>query len=365
MKVLYITSNGGIHDYRFLSKLINDYEVLLVHYQANELIDEIKQLHPLKIISRKSLLKSFPLFSETRFLKKIYNEFKPDIIHSGYVWQTGILVTSLGLHPHLSMVWGSDVLTEPDKNITLRYFVKKVMKQSDHIQCDAEFVKKKIINDYHIPEDKITVFPWGVDHSIFKILDKKECRKKLELKENDFVVIFNRQLEEIYGIKYLLEALKIFCKGKENVKILFTTDGSLKNYVYDFVSDNNLENQIKLIGWVKNTDVPLYLNAADVFISSSLSDGASLSLLEAMSCNLGLIVTNVPAIKEWVTVRNGIIVEKANSKSLSDAFELYYKTPELIKEHSSMSLNISKERADWDLNYEKLKSIYSKIALKN
>ena len=81
--------------------------------------------------------------SEVPHLKKIYNDFKPDIVHTGYVWQVGILASMLNLHPHLSMPWGSDILVEPDKYFFLKAFVKKVMIQCYHVQCDAEFVKQK------------------------------------------------------------------------------------------------------------------------------------------------------------------------------------------------------------------------------
>src|SRR5689334_8284735 len=119
MKVLYVSSNGGIHDYRFLKKLTGDYEVLFLHYAANEIIDEIDKLGRLQIISKKPAFKSMPLLSEGRHFKKVLKEFQPDIVHTGYVWQVGILAANSGVRPHLSMPWGSDILLEPDKSFIL------------------------------------------------------------------------------------------------------------------------------------------------------------------------------------------------------------------------------------------------------
>lgn len=361
LKVLYVTSKGGIHDYRFLKKLIEDYKVLLLHYEADSLIDEIKSLKKLEIISKKPFLKSFPLLSEYNHFKKICREFKPDIVHTGYIWQVGILAAFLNFHPHLSMPWGSDIMIEPGKSFLIRFLTRKVLNQCDHIQCDAYFVKQKIAADFKIPEDKITVFPWGIDLKIFRKLGKKECRDKLKIDKDKFIVIFSRHLEPVYGINYLLNGFKKFINSKDNVILLIIADGKLRNETEKFISSNGLTDKIRLIGRIPNDLLPVYLNASDVYVSPSLSDGTSLSLLEAMACGLGLVVTELPAIKEWVSDKNGISVPVQNSDAISAALQRYYEDSRLIKEHGQRSISLAGERADWDKNYLKLREIYSKL----
>ncbi len=360
IKILYLSSNGGIHDYRFLKKLVEDYEVLFLHYAAGHIIDEIDKLPHLQIISKKPAFKSFPLASELFHFKKVLKEFRPDIVHSGYAWQVGILPAMRSFHPHLSMPWGSDILIEPDSSFILRKLVKKVMRHSDHIQCDAEFVKQKIISDYKIQGSKITVFPWGIDLSLFKKGDKAAARKKLNISQDKFVVIFNRHLEPVYGVNDLLEGFKLFSEGKNDTLLLMLSEGSQKVSTVKFIADNKLEDKIHLIGRVVNKELPVLLNSSDVFISTSLSDGSSLSLLEAMACGLGIVVTDVPAIKEWVNT-NGFVVPRKTPKEIAEALEQYYNNRELLKTHGNMSMDIAKEKADWDKNYQKLKDIYNKL----
>lgn len=359
MKVLYLTSNGGIHDYRFLKKLVEDYEVLLLHYASADLMKEIIDLKNLKIISKSPFIKSFPLLSNYFHFKKCVLDFNPDIIHSGYVWQVGILASLMNFHPHLSMPWGSDILLEPQKNYLIKKLVNKTLQQCDHIQCDAEFVKKKMRNDYEIPEDKVTVFPWGIDLDLFKYLNKTECRKKLKIDENAFVVIFNRALEKLYGVEYLLKGFERFAKDKNNVNLVIISDGSMKNEVSEFIKSNALEDKITLMNRVANNELPLYLNSADIYVSTSLSDGTSLSLLEALASGTGIIVTDLPAIREWINDENGIIIRTEDSASISNALEKYYNNRELINRHAEVNLLIAKERCDWNKNYLKLKEIYN------
>jgi glycosyltransferase involved in cell wall biosynthesis len=293
--------------------------------------------------------------------KKTVREFKPDLVHTGYIWQVGILAALLDFHPHLSMAWGSDILIEPDRSRIIRKLVKKVLNQSDHVQCDAEFVKQKIINDFGLPSSKITVFPWGIDLSLFTKADKKAAREKLHIDPKKFVVIYNRHLEPVYGVNYLLEAYKMFSEGKDDVMLLVLSDGSLKNDVLKYITENNLDIKVTTIGRVINSELPDFLNAADVYVSPALSDGTSLSLLEAMACGTGLVVTDVPAIKEWVSDENGIVVKKENPEEIAKALEKYYENRDLINKHGEINVKIAKERADWDKNYLKLKEIYSKL----
>jgi glycosyltransferase involved in cell wall biosynthesis len=361
VKILYVTAKGGIHDYRFLKKLMNDYEVLLLHYAADDMIDEIHRLPGVRIISKKPLIKSFPLLTEYRHFKKVYNDFKPDIVHTGYVWQVGILAAMHNVKHHLSMVWGSDILTEPDRSSFKKMLVRKVMQQANHIQCDAEVVKQKIIGDYNTKAEKITVFPWGIDLGIFKPMNRKECRTQLSLPEDRFVIVFNRYLEQVYGIDYLLEGYRMFCMNKEDVLLLLITSGNLRTNVIRFITNHRLEDKVKLISMVPNSELPVFLNASDVYISTSLSDGTSLSLLEAMACGLGLVVTDVPAIKEWVSDKNGILISRRHSGDVCTALETYYNNRSLIEQHGKISISEAGSRADWDKNYLKLREIYKKI----
>lgn len=361
MKVLYVSSNGGIHDYRFLKKLVNDYEVLFLHYAAGEIIDEIDKLEHLQIISKKPAFRSMPLISERGHFKKVVDDFKPDIIHSGYVWQVGILAANSGFHPHLAMPWGSDILTEPDKSIFRRMLVKRVMKTCDHVQCDAEFVKKKIIDDYGLRDEAITVFPWGIDLEQFKRSNKIAARDTLKLEQGKFLIIFNRYFEPVYGVENLLEAYRLFAEGKDDVMMIMLSEGSGKVDALKYITLHGLDEKIQVIGRVPNSELPLFLNAADVYVSPSLSDGTSLSLLEAMACGLGLIVTDVPAIKEWVNDENGLMVKRGNTEELRAALEKYYSNRELAAAHGSRNTAIAKERADWDKNYLRLKEIYGKL----
>jgi glycosyltransferase involved in cell wall biosynthesis len=314
----------------------------------------------LKIISKKPLVRSFPYLSERNHFRKIYEDFKPDITHTGYVWQVGILAAINNVHPHLSMPWASDILIEPDKSMIRKRIVRKVMNQADHIHCDSAFVKQKIINDYNLPEHKITVFPIGIDLKLFHPMNKQLCRQQLHL-DDKFLVLFNRSLEPIYGIEYLLKGFKDFVKDKSDVLLMMFSAGSLLGKVKRFIKNNSLEKKIRIFRRIPYYELPLYLNASDVYISTSLSDGSSFSLLEAMACNINIIISDVPSILEWISEENGLVIKRKDAQAVTRALNTLYNNREVMKESGQKNLFLVRERADWDKNYLKLKEIYQKL----
>lgn len=90
-----------------------------------------------------------------------------------------------------------------------------------------------------------------------------------------------------------------------------------------------------------------YLNAADVYVSSYLSDGTSICLLEAMACNLLVVVTDVPAILVWVTDGfNCYVVSRGGSEALANRIIQALRNESIRKAFSEKNLQIAHECAD-------------------
>jgi glycosyltransferase involved in cell wall biosynthesis len=292
--------------------------------------------------------------------KKLLSMIKPDIVHAGWVPTCGFTTALSNFHPFLLMPWGSDILLTPKR----RWFYKKItqftIKRADMITCDAETVKKEIVQLADYPQEKIVVFPWGIDLSLFKpdISLRVNLRKRLGI-EGKKVIIMNRSFKPVYGIEYFLKALPMVWEKVPDVYVLLIGSGPLENELRKIVKKLNLEPIVKFMGEVSNEEMPAYLNASDLFVSSSLSDGTSLSLLEAMACGLPVVVTDVPAIVEWVADgENGLVVPRKSVEELAEAIIHLLKNEDIAIEMGKKNLEIAKERADWNKNFRKLEEIY-------
>jgi len=371
MKICYVSNNFEIHDKRFLVKFVeNNYDVHAVSFRKNGIDDNFK-VNGVKYYEfckvRKSYQKRFhglnPFWyiATVKYLKKIVKEINPDILHGGYASISGFICALSGFHPFLLMPWGSDILFDPKRNPVINKMVSFSIKHSDMITCDAETVKKRIVENYGHNSNKIIVFPWGIDLNVFNPDNNNIPENLLEWREN-FIVICTRQHKEVYGIDYLIESIPFVVKENRNVRFLFIGDGPLTNTYINQVKRLNVENYTKFIGRVKNENLPLYLNNSHIYVSPSLSDGSSLCLMEALACGLPVVVTNIEANHEWVKENiNGILVAPKNTEDLVNAIVKLSKDKGLCSSIIKRNLQIAKDRANWNINFSKLEKIYQQL----
>jgi len=294
------------------------------------------------------------------FLNRIIKKFKPDILHGGYVPTAGSLCALTNFHPFLLMPWGSDILIFPDKSFIHRFLIKYIIRKADAVVCDAAIVKNKMLEIYpNQKENRISIFPWGINLDHFKPHQNSNIREQLSF-QNCFVIICTRNHKPIYGIEVLLEAFKDLVKTNDNIRLLILGSGSLTNRYVEYTKKNGLTNYVEFVGRIPNSDLPLYLNSSDIYVSSSFSDGTSVSLLEAMACKLPVIVSDIPSNREWVdNGLNGFIFEKGSSKDLADKILQLVNNSELSNKQATENYKIASAKADWNKNFMKLEKVYN------
>lgn len=367
MKICYLSHFLLEHDYRFVSKLVErGYETSLVAYTDKDISEDIAALKGLRIVHRRPKyfhkLQKFLYATKVFDFRQILREIKPDILHSGYVWKDGLLAAASGFRPHLSMPWGTDIIEQAENYVLCLWITKYVMNHSDMVTCDAEIVKQMIIKQTGFPAEKIIVFPWGLELGQFNPdVDGSMIKKKLGWKDN-IIIIMNRNFYPIYGIDYFIKALPEVIRTCPEVRALFIGRGPLEKELYQMVKEYRVDNYVHFIGWIPLREMPKYLNASDIYISSSLTDGASMCLLEAMACGLPVVVTDIPAILEWVKDGyNGYVVPKKNVDILADRIIQLAKNISIRQKMSKENLNIAQERLNWDKNFDKLEGMYTKL----
>lgn len=170
-----------------------------------------------------------------------------------------------------------------------------------------------------INAEKISVFTYWVDQNIFRILDKKESKKKLGW-DNKFVVLFVGRFIKAKGVHSLLEAA---AKLKEEIYFAFVGDGPLMNEIQEAKRNNP---KIIYVGKVENKRLPIYYNSADILcVPSQYDEGFGRVILEAMSCGLPVIASKRGAIPDAVGDA-GILVEP-DVNNLAEAIGSIFKNP--------------------------------------
>ncbi|MEM2971968.1 MAG: glycosyltransferase family 4 protein [Candidatus Bathyarchaeia archaeon] len=369
VKLAYANDGISSYDELFLKSFMEKYEVYVFtfHPSPNCVPKRVKivkmrdfipetNLHPFEGM-RKHLLT--PLRAQT--LKKNLEKVKPDVLIGCWASTYGFYSAYSGFHPFILFVWGSDILIFPKKYFPLKPFIVYSLRKADAVVVDSEVQRQAAINLGCKPS-KIVKFPW-VNLNGFE-RDETQRRKIRSLhgwSDNDIVVISLRHHKPIYGVEYLIKAIPHVIKKDKNVKFLILGEGPLTNTFKTKMQTFIKSGHVKFVGAVPHDKVIDYLSAADIYVSTSFSDGTSASLLEAMACSLAPIATEIPGNVEWVENEvNGLLVPMADSKNLADKILLLATDQDLRARLQVNAKTLINRRMNWAKNIAKLFEIIDK-----
>lgn len=168
------------------------------------------------------------------------------------------------------------------------YFQDILTEKISYKNADVSIVASKGDYDYIVrrynPKKKVIIHNY-VNISLFK---PKKIGKKLD-------IVFIGRLNEQKNIRSLINAV-----AKTDYTLDIYGRGKLKEELEKLIKSLKKEDKIKLKGVVSNNDLPKILNQYKIYILSSLYEGMPKTLLEAMSCGLCCLGTNVSGIKEVI-----------------------------------------------------------------
>jgi glycosyltransferase involved in cell wall biosynthesis len=112
-------------------------------------------------------------------------------------------------------------------------------------------------------------------------------------------------------------------------------------------------------------DVPALLRSFDFFVQPSINEGISNTILEAQSCGLGVVATNVGGNPELIEHGyNGLLVDAGNTESLAGAIESYIDNPETRRKHGDSARSMVKEKFGIGVMSEAYLSVYEAMTRK-
>jgi glycosyltransferase involved in cell wall biosynthesis len=165
-----------------------------------------------------------------------------------------------------------------------------------------------------------TVIPNPICLEKFQELPQREtARKALFLNSEDFLVLCVGRLDTEKGLEYLIQAFQSVVSENPYARLVIVGSGPLKDCLIDIVNRIRLTNVV-FAGHVTDEYLNLLLSAADLYISPSLYENLSVSILDALASGLPIICTNVGGSPEIVEDNvNGLLIPSRNHAALSEA----------------------------------------------
>ena len=329
-------SKGNVH-------LLNYYNLISSYF------DEILVVSDFEFEACPSVLLQFEfkspiaLVRHVKALRKVIEAFQPTIIHVHQANAYGF-VTCLANQkkaPIALTTWGSDVLTLPHKSFLHRWMVKYILKRAKQITADAGYMGAAI--EQLIGKTEVTIANFGVEISAVELSAERAP-----------LIYSNRMHEPLYQIDQIILQAAAFLTNHPGWILHLAASGSQTTKLQELAQQNLPNGSHEFLGFQAGADNQRNYLASQVYVSIPITDGTSISLLEAMAYGCIPIVSDLPANREWIEHgKNGLITSGDLSKDLAlaqtlDIHQVQQLNKQIIAQRATKAVNQSKFMALYD-----------------
>lgn len=258
---------------------------------------------------------------------------KPDICYA-HMWTSGYYILRYANKNAIPLF----VATGEDRIFFNNYLNKEELTQIREYASGVICVSTKNLGESvecgFAKKEKCHVFPNAVDDSLFRYLDKSKCRDKLGYPQDAFIVAYLGRFYNRKGVNRVSDAIKML------------DDPQIRSI---FIGTNNPGETLQpdcdgilFKGKLPHDNIPLYLNAADVFVLPTLAEGCSNSIVEAMACGLPIISSDLPFNFDILNKDNSILIDPNDVEAIAAAIKSIKADCRRRKEMSGNSLAAAK-----------------------
>jgi glycosyltransferase involved in cell wall biosynthesis len=371
MRILYFSRDYTTHDHRFLSAMttLAD-EVLFLRlergpqqYEDRALPDGVRHI---QWAGGTGLVEQRDGPRLVRSLRKVIRAVKPDLIQAGPIQRSALLTALAGFRPLVSMSWGYDLLHDLHRGPAWERATRFTLKRSAALIVDCD-TTRDIALDYGIAPEKTVSFPWGADIQRFNPGSgqphESPLRERRGWGPETFVLLSTRGWTDLYGVEDLVKAFVRLAPRHPELRLYMLGGGPLSGKIKSMVQRAGLIDRVHFPGIVTQENLPNYYRAADLYISTSHSDGTSISLLEALASGTPVLLSDIPGNQEWVQGYPGDSAsapqpgwlfpdgdDRALEAAIQHALEQRSQRPTL----SHTARQLAEARGDWEKNFPKL-----------
>jgi glycosyltransferase involved in cell wall biosynthesis len=177
---------------------------------------------------------------------------------------------------------------------------RKAYRSADRIITLSKAFEDLVIARYGVDSDRVRVVPGGIDCAKADPgLSRREARERLSWPTDRPIVLSVRRLVRRVGIDVLIEAAKEIVRHHPDLLVLIGGTGPLRQEFESRIKELDLEDHVRLLGFVPDNDLPIAYAAADYSIVPTQSlEGFGLVTIESMAAGTPSIVTPVGSLPE-------------------------------------------------------------------
>lgn len=243
--------------------------------------------------------------------------------------------------PLVAVSWGSDLLRDVPADPALGRRTAAVLARAATVIVDSQAGERAAIG-LGAASDRVFCFPWGID------LDR---HPPLPLPGAPFRVVSLRSLVPEYRVDVLIHALVHVPAVVADV----AGGGPEEDRLRTLASDLVVGDRVRFHGRIAEDAVPALLAGAHLHVSTTPTDGSSVSLLQALACGRPSVVVDNDANREWIEEgRTGWLVPAGDHEALAARLRILAADPAVLGPVAEAGRDLALARADWRVNREVL-----------
>ena len=318
-----------------LSKLVEKPELNLTVILLNggRLENEVRGLGiPVKVFPEN-------LWGSARIFRELVREFKRSkvqLVHT-HKYKDTILAAPAARFAGVShIVRTVHGLREPFEGLqSFKMSCYEAIERTVHRYCVDSIigVSSQIESKYKVGGEvsRVTCIRNGIDLEGKSVhTDRWRTRKELRVDSETCLIGTVGRLTPVKGIPYLLEAARMLLRQGANVKVLVVGDGSIRPDLMTQTRELGISDNVVFLGHREDTDV--LLQALDIFVLPSLSEGIPMALLEAMAASRAVVASRVGGIPEIIEDEvEGFLIEPMDVNSLAERCRRLIESPDVAR----------------------------------
>lgn len=241
-------------------------------------------------------------------LQRLFRRERPDVVHT-HGWGTlleGMLAARLAGVP--AVVHGEHGTLQLKRH--QRWLQRQAWLSADRVLSVSSRLAERMTSEMRLPAERVTTIRNGVDLTRFSSTSRSVARETLEIPAEALVFGTVGRLVPVKDHGTLLEAFARVTKDGIDAFLLISGEGPLRAPLLARAQELGVHDRVRFLG--HRRDVETVLAALDVFVLSSVSEGLSNTILEAMASGLPVVATRVGGADELVLDgETGLLVSPA------------------------------------------------------
>ncbi|GAB5400445.1 MAG: hypothetical protein Aureis2KO_20300 [Aureisphaera sp.] len=291
------------------------------------------------------------------YLLRFIQNNKIDIVHAhyGFIGNEAVFLKEIGLPiAFITTFHGVDIregLKPENKGI-----YNKLFRHVDGIISISNY-NTRALKEMGAVDSKLVSLPNGIDTAYFS--------PSMEVNEEGIHILSVGRLMKVKGYDVAISAFKMVCEQyhEQALTLHLVGDGPLQASLVELTKQLQIEDRVVFHGWQPSKVIKELYQKADLYLLSSRGEALPTVLLEAQSCGLPVVATDVGSVRDMIPKENCIVIPE-NTEALANGILQMLSQRENWEKIGSDNRNHVLTHYDEDVIMEKLLTLYKEYTNK-